>query len=101
MAECWSRQVVDAVRVALRGDGGLELLRTSRRIVHGHGRGARVSPTELARARLVLEVDRELDRERVQARGGGGHVGSPGASLTAGNSSRPVGLFTSASKGVM
>lgn len=99
MAECWSRQVVDAVRSALRGDGGLELLRTSRRIVHGHGRGARVSPTELARARLVLELDRELDRERV--RGGRGDVGSPGASLPAGNSSRPVGLFASAPKGVM
>lgn len=101
MAECWPQSVVRAVRAALLGDGGLELLRSSRRIVSASAQGKPVVRDELRQARLVLALDRELDRERVQARGGGGHVGSPGASLTAGNSSRPVGLFTSAPKGVM
>lgn len=98
MAECWSRQVVDAVRVALRGDGGLELLRTSRRIVHGHGRGARVSPAELARARLVLEVDRELDRERER---GLNVTGPSGEVLLTGNSSPDRALFRRFAKGVV
>lgn len=92
MAECWPQSVVRAVRAALLGDGGLELLRSSRRIVHGHGRGARVSPTELARARLVLEVDRELELSV---------TGPSGEVLLTGNSSPDRALFREFSKGVV
>ncbi len=56
----WPGRVVDSVRAALRGDGALELVRSSRRIVASHQRGECVAVMELRQARLVLELEAQL-----------------------------------------
>lgn len=61
MAECWPRSVVDGVRAALLGPGGLELKRSSRALVHRSKRGECVAQRELEQARLVLKLEWEAE----------------------------------------